>query len=62
MNSEQTEMKVKVMIATNFCLKDAVGRRLEGYAALYKTKNRGRGKGKKIQFNSLQMHYTLRQN
>lgn len=40
-------MKVKVMIATNFCLKDSVGRRLEGYAALYKTKNTGRGREKK---------------
>lgn len=45
-----------------FCLKDSVRRRVEGYAALYKTKNRGRRRGEKIQFNSLQMHYTLGQN
>lgn len=30
-----------------FCLKDSVRRRLEGYAALYKTENRGRRRAKK---------------
>lgn len=44
---ERTEMKVKVMYAMDFCLKDSVGRRLEGYTALYETKNRGRGREKK---------------
>lgn len=38
------EMKVKVVIY--FSLKDSVRRRLEGYAALYKTKNRGRRREK----------------
>lgn len=40
MKRESTEVKVKVMMY--FSLKDSVRRRLEGYAALYKTKNRAR--------------------
>lgn len=37
MKEEYVKVKeVKVKVATYFCLKDSVGRRLEGYAALYK--------------------------
>lgn len=44
----------------HFCLKNSA-KRAEGYAALYKLNiEGGGGGGKKFQFNSLQMHYTLR--
>lgn len=53
---DKSEMQAKG--AMHFCLNNSA-RRAEGYAALYKLKIEGGGGGK-IQFNSLQMNYTLR--
>lgn len=38
---------MKAKVTMQFCLKDSVRKRLEDYAAPYKTKNRGRRREKK---------------